>query len=313
MNVRRLGGIIGVAIGVAGLVFVGLQIIRDRDDFADALRSADLAWLAVAVLAGLCSMATIGLNWASIIHHLGGTAPWRRALAWFFVGQLGKYVPGGIWPIVGQAELANRSRVARSIAYPATATSMLAMLLGAATVAAAAGLASPEDRRVIAALIGIGVIALLVALAIPAVRSGLLRLASRVAGGRDLAVPEAGWLTVQTLRHVPVWLLYSAMNLAVVAALGGDVDAGLAADVAFVTCVSWIAGFVIIGLPGGLGVREAVFVSMMTAPLGAGLAASVAVTSRVVTIVVDLCGAAGAPVIARLGPAEADDPDRAGS
>ena len=312
MNVRRLGGIIGVAIGVAGLVFVGLQIVRDRDDFADALRGADLAWLAVAVLAGLCSMATIGLNWASIIHHLGGAAPWRRALAWFFVGQLGKYVPGGIWPIVGQAELATRARVARSIAYTATATSMLATLLGAATVAAASGLASPEDRAVIAALAGLAVLVVLGALAVPAVRSAARRVTSRVAGGRDIAVPEAGWLAVQTLRHVPVWLLYSAMNVIVVAALGGDIDAGLAADLAFVTCVSWIAGFVIVGLPGGLGVREAVFVSMMTGPLGAGLAASVAVTSRVVTIVVDLGGAAGAPVIARAGQGAGGDPDRTG-
>ena len=92
------------------------------------------------------------------------------------------------------------------------------------------------------------------------------------------------------------------MNIFCVQALGGSLDASLVVTLIYATCVSWIAGFVIIGLPGGLGVREAVFISLMTAPLGAGLAVSVAVISRVVSVAVDLLGAAISVPVSRTAP-----------
>ncbi|HYN32974.1 MAG TPA: hypothetical protein VES40_10130, partial [Ilumatobacteraceae bacterium] len=85
-------------------------------------------------------------------------------------------------------------------------------------------------------------------------------------------------------------------------ALGVPLDTDLVVTLIYATCVSWIAGFVIIGLPGGLGVREAVFISMMTAPLGAGVAVSVAVISRVVSVAVDLLGAAISVPVSRTAP-----------
>ncbi len=98
------------------------------------------------------------------------------------------------------------------------------------------------------------------------------------------------------------------MNIFCVQALGGSLDASLVVTLIYATCVSWIAGFVIIGLPGGLGVREAVFISLMTAPLGAGLAVSVAVISRVVSVAVDLLGAAISVPVSRTAPPLAAPP-----
>jgi len=80
----------------------------------------------------------------------------------------------------------------------------------------------------------------------------------------------------------------------------------------YVTCLSWMAGFVVIGVPGGIGVRETVFISMMTGPLGGPLAVSVAVVSRVVSVAVDLVGAAASVPVAGTAPpaprSEADEP-----
>lgn len=118
-------------IGIAGLVFVAVCIGRDRDEIAEALESADPLWLAVSLSSGLCAMTLLGVNWLVIIRHAGSPAPTRRGLNWFFVGQLGKYVPGAIWPIVGQAELAHRAATPRSIAHSTTALSMMTSPLGA--------------------------------------------------------------------------------------------------------------------------------------------------------------------------------------
>jgi uncharacterized membrane protein YbhN (UPF0104 family) len=301
MTRSRLVNVVGISIGVAGIAFVARRIVRDRAEIADALSSAEPGWLIVGGLTGLIAMGLIGVNWLSILRHAGADAPWRRGMSWFFVGQLGKYVPGGIWPIIGQAEFAHRGATPRKIAYSSTAMSMVATLLGAAAVASISGLISPSSGRLLpAALAGVLGVSF-AALVVPAVRSTLDRLARRITK-RELRLPEPRWFALLVARHLPVWVSFAGMNVFAVVALGTDVDASLVVELVFVTCLSWMAGFVIVGVPGGIGVRETIFISMTTASLGASVAVSVAVLSRVVSIVVDLVGAAGAVAIARTSP-----------
>ena len=302
---RALINAVGVAIGVAGLAFVGVRIYGDWDELTATLDSAQPAWLATAVLAGVVSMTIIGLNWLALIRRRGHDALFRRGMSWFFTGQLGKYVPGGIWPVVGQAELASRCGVDRRNSYLATASSMAFTLLGAVTVAAVCGMASPYDRRFTAFLLTLGVAVGVAALAIPQVRTVVARAATAVTRGRA-ELPEAPVVVLFTLRHVPVWVMFGAMNVCVLIALGGGRDPGLSGglvvDMLFASALSWIVGFVVVGVPGGIGVRESVFVALMTGPLGTTLALSVAVAGRLVTIAVDLLGALIAGAIARFSP-----------
>lgn len=266
-----------------------VKLVRDWDEFSAALGSADPLGLVVAVLAAVGAISVIALNWMALLRVRGVVVRIRRAMAWFFVGQLGKYVPGGIWPIVGQAELARRGGAARGAAYAATATSMLATFLGAVLLASGSGLVVSE-RRVVAALLVAGLVVVFALLASAVIRRRVHALALRVTK-RELRLPDASEVLRRSLLHLPVWILFSVMNVAVVVALSGSPGAGDVVDLAFVTCLSWMAGFVIVGLPGGIGVREAVFVSMTTGMLGPGLAVSVAVVSRVVSIGADLMAA----------------------
>ncbi len=304
MTRSRVVNFLGIAIGLAGLAFVALRISRDRAEIADALDSADPIWLAAAFGCGLASMSLLGANWLAIIRHSGPPAPWRRGLYWFFVGQLGKYVPGGIWPVVGQAELTHRDGTPRPIAYGSTALSMVATLLGAMAVAALAGTVSPAGSRLVPILFAVGLAIGLTALACRPLRDAVHRLVARLGTGvvGTLRLPDARWFATTVARYLPAWLIFAGINIFSVVALGGTVDAELAVSLIYATTVSWIAGFVVIGLPGGLGVREAVFISMMTAPLGAGLAVSVAVVSRIVSVAVDLFGAAVSAPVARSAP-----------
>ena len=295
----RLASLAGLVIGALGVAFVVVRVVRDRAAVADALDGARPGWLALAVVAGAGAIALIGVNWVALLRRAGAVRL-RRGLGWFCVGQLGKYVPGGIWPIVGQAELARRGGVGRSAAYGSTAVSMLATLLGAVATAAAAGLAGPPERRAAGALLALGLAAGFAALAAPPLRRAVAA-GGRRALGRAVELPDAATLAIQLVRHLPVWVLFSIVNVLVVVALGGSLDAAGVVELGFVTCVSWIAGFVIVGLPGGIGVREAVFTSLATALLGAGLAVPVAVVGRLVTVVVDLALAALAAPLARSG------------
>ena len=81
---RSLAGIVGLAVGVAGLAFVGIRIARDWDQIVETMRSANPAWLFAAVIAGLVSMTLIAVNWLSLIERRGHATSLSTGLSWFF-------------------------------------------------------------------------------------------------------------------------------------------------------------------------------------------------------------------------------------
>jgi glycosyltransferase 2 family protein len=103
----------------------------------------------------------------------------------------------------------------------------------------------------------------------------------------DAAVPR--WRATLTLvvMYVPAWLFIGSATWAVARALGQDV-AWL--DVAPAAVLSWIVGFVLVPVPGGVGVREAAFVAAVSG-MDSGVAAATAVLARAVFVLVDAVGA----------------------
>src|SRR5258708_22278806 len=62
----------------------------------------------ISVLMGL--FATM-LVWRLLLEALGSPLPVRAAARIMFIGQLGKYLPGSVWPVLAQMELGNAYRV----------------------------------------------------------------------------------------------------------------------------------------------------------------------------------------------------------
>jgi glycosyltransferase 2 family protein len=56
----------------------------------------------VLVLAGIFAMFAC---WRALLANLGGELPLAAAIRVFFLGQLGKYLPGSVWPAMVQMEL----------------------------------------------------------------------------------------------------------------------------------------------------------------------------------------------------------------
>lgn len=287
---QRITGLIGIAIGLVGLVFVVIRLGQDWDAVTDALSSARWPLVLVAVVVGIAGMTTIGLNWHWMLRDAGGvSAPPRASLHQYFVGQLGKYVPGGVWPIVGRAEMAHRGGASRTAAYGSTllslASTYLASLMTAAGFMAVVGMRGGGSSWAVWLVLVVPIGLLLLH---PQVVSRVVSVVSRISG-RTLDLSVASWRrsVAIVLLHVPAWLAISGATYLVSQALGG----GASFDrIGVATCVAWFLGFVVIGLPGGLGVREAVFVALV-APMDPAIGAAVALVARVVFVVVDLVGA----------------------
>ena len=286
---------LGIAIGVAGVAFVIKTLVSKWDEVSNAFSQVDAINLVLSLLLGLAAMTSIGWIWVTMIIARSHNVRHRNAMAWYFTGQLGKYVPGGIWPIVGRAELAVRNGIPRRDAYASTGLSLVTTY-AAAVVAIAIGAASTSGHRLIAVLIAFGLVTAYIAFAQPSLRSVIIRIASRVSSSAS-SLTDPKRVVRLTVLHVPAWLLMSLSTSVTATAFGAHIGI---ADMLFITTTSWLAGFVVVGVPGGIGVREAVFTSLAGGIIGTPMAVSLALMSRVVFIAVDLTGALVSSVISRL-------------
>jgi hypothetical protein len=106
--VRRLVRLAALAVfaGVGVVVLVGQW--PAVGPLLGRLSPVAVAGAAAAVLAGI--FATF-LAWRAILGGLGWPLPLTGGMRIFFLGQLGKYVPGSVWPAVAQMELGRDYKV----------------------------------------------------------------------------------------------------------------------------------------------------------------------------------------------------------
>ncbi|PHX71391.1 MAG: hypothetical protein CK521_04885 [Acidimicrobium sp.] len=291
----RISSLLGIAIGIAGVAFVARTLISKWDEVSDAFSQVDAINLVLSLLLGLAAMTSIGWIWVTMIVARSHKVRHRNAMAWYFTGQLGKYVPGGIWPIVGRAELAVRNGIPRLDAYASTGLSLVTTY-AAAVVTIGIGAAATTGNRLIAVLIALGLIVAYAAFSQPSLRAVIIRVATRLSSSAS-SLTDPKRLARLTVLHIPAWILMSLSTSVTATAFGAKISI---ADMLFITTTSWLAGFVVIGVPGGIGVREAVFTSLAGGIIGTPLAVSLALMSRVVFIAVDLAGALVSSVISRL-------------
>jgi len=291
----RISSFLGVAIGVAGVAFVVKTLVSKWSDVSNAFSQVNAVNLVFSLLLGLAAMTSIGWIWVTMIVARSHNVRHRNAMSWYFTGQLGKYVPGGIWPIVGRAELAVRNGIPRLDAYASTGLSLVTTY-AAAVVAIGIGAATTTGHRTIAILIFGGLVLAYAAFSLPSLRTVIIRIASRISSSAS-SLTDPKRLARLTLMHVPAWLLMSLSTSVTATAFGAHISV---TDMLFVTTTSWLAGFVVVGVPGGIGVREAVFTSLAGGIIGTPMAVSLALMSRVVFIAVDLSGALISSLISRL-------------
>lgn len=288
---------IGLLIGVAGILFVVRDLVRGWDSFMTSARAADLAYLALAFLLGTLGMLTIALGWRQCLLALGGRVAVGQALRQYFVGELGKYVPGGVWTVVGRGELARSSGLSRASSYGATVVSIAIAYLAALVTGGLAVLAGGAEGDVSWTVLTLLVPIALLLLHPRAIRLGI-EIISKI-GRQPTELDPPSWSTAIRLMlfHVPAWLAIGAATWLValsLSAAGPDLT-----NILFAVAVSWISGLLAVPVPGGIGVREAVFVALATSLSTPGLGAAVALTSRLLFILVDIGSAFLAATLAR--------------
>ncbi|HEX5494992.1 MAG TPA: lysylphosphatidylglycerol synthase transmembrane domain-containing protein [Mycobacteriales bacterium] len=279
----------------AVVVFGGLFVERRWHDVQQALSR-----LAAPPVAGSFILATLGsyttmLSWRRLLADYGSPLPLRVVSRVFFVGQLGKYIPGSVWSVVAQAELGRDYQVPR----PASVT--VSIVSVAQTVFAGVvfgvfllplGLPSLAREYWWVALIIPVYAVVLQPVVIAEVTHFVFRLTHLEPPHRDPSyrglVGALGWTVVS-------WLLFGLHAWLLTIGLGGPAPRLLPVCVgAFALAFS--VGLVSVPVPAGVGVREAVFTVLVGSVIGVGEAIAVALLSRVMLALVDF-GLAGGQAV----------------
>jgi glycosyltransferase 2 family protein len=237
-----------------------------------------VTWVAVAgaLLLGAVGTAAGALIWLAILEALNVRTQ-RRWAGIFFQAQLGKYLPGSVWQYAG------RAAAARAHGIPLRPVG-LSLPVEFVASAAASGV-------VAALLLGWWGLALITVVAL------LLLATDRVVRPRRRVLRS---IIRATLLYLPAWLLLGVGFWLCARGLVGVP----AHDIAFYTgafAVAFLAGLLAIYAPGGLGVREAVLVALLSGRVSASDALIVAAASRLILVLVDVSLAGIATATLRRG------------
>ena len=293
-SIRALVSSIGLIIGLAGMAFLLRTMWTHRDEMKDSFSQLTWSSLVGAVFFAFMSMSYLGWMWGRLLLRRGYKVPRAQLVSWYYTGQLGKYVPGGVWAVVGRAEMAVRGGVPRADAYSVTGLSMFTTYSAAALCAALGSLLSWE-RPIIGAALLLALVVGLSVYAIAPLRQRLVGLLRKITSGtNELTAPKD--MLALTIVQVPAWIMISLSTTITAHAFGAEVGV---LHMFFVSSLSWLIGFLVIGAPGGLGVRESIFTGLLSASIGTSTALSLAVASRMIFVSVDFLGALIFNVIAR--------------
>lgn len=276
-RIRTPARAIFVAVAVAA---AGWLVLREGPRILAALAQADLVLVGGALIAGLAQLSLAALSWRWVVPISADALPPAAAARLFFLSQLGKYVPGGVWNFVAAADLARTAGLHRGAIV---GSFLLALLIGIGTGAVLAMLMVPQagDRLGLPAwLVPVSVCGAIAAMAL------LHRLWPAVRGRLPATSPRS--LAVSTLLALGGWLCGGAMVTLLIAAVGAEVSGATFLLATGAYAFAWIAGFVALVAPAGLAVREAALIAVLSLQLGLAEASAVALMARVLVTLADL-------------------------
>ncbi|MBI2826586.1 MAG: flippase-like domain-containing protein [Planctomycetia bacterium] len=249
-----------------------------------------VGWLVVSGVAYLAGQLPSSLFWRRLLATLDAPAPALAAVRAWYVGSIGKYVPGKATVIVLRTALLRRAGVGIAVA---TATIFFETLTTMAVGAFLAGgilVVAYRDRWQLAAMAG-GLMLVAGAPTVPAIFKRLAKWAGieRAAPGTIDKLDHLGpatlvraWATIAA-----GWCLIGASVVAGLLAIEPAPPGGRLALWALATAaggLSVVAGFVSF-IPGGLVVRDAVMLELLAPEVGTGKALVCALVVRLVWLV----------------------------
>lgn len=279
-----------LAVAIVYYVWQSLSASLARSGFA-SLHFAPV-YLAAAWAVLLCYYLLFVGGLSLVLRSLGYRPRYRDVLKLSFGANLGKYLPGGFWQVAGKIAMARRAGVDRHAALVATTVESGASVAGGTLMFIATVLAGARLPAGFPAWPMLGIAAAIVAALHPAIFGRVIAFGMRLLKiegppphlrfGATLGL-VAYYFGIWFVAGSAFWLFARSLT-----PLASPVDL---LPVAGAYAAAMVGGLLVLFVPAGLGVREAIILALLGITFGAegaGAAAVISVAARVWSTLLEL-------------------------
>lgn len=294
MTRKRLFDLVRIVVALLVLVAVAVAVWRNWTDVSAHLSEVPGGVLVGAFVLALLAPVFSQLGWRVLLADLGTRLPLPAGASVFFVGQLGKYLPGSVWSVVAQADMGSRLGVPRRrMGVVGLLSILLSVITGAIVGIPAVPLLVARSGEVTSLWWFAPAVVLLLLLWPRLLNWGiatLLRLLRRDPLEHSLTAPA---IVLTSLWFVLAWLSAGLSVLVLAHAMSPatpvrDLVVTSICGFALASAIGMFSVFV----PAGVGVRDGVLALLLGALMPFSAAIAVVVVSRFFTVVADVVVAA---------------------
>lgn len=276
---------VGVPLAFAMLVFIGQRVFTGWTTIQATASQIRREWLLAGIGLTAASIIMLGWNWIFILIGRGMQVYWPNTMALYLLTNLTRYLPGGIWHFVGRtASLAKQGHGSRSVIASLVLEQMMAL-----TSAGAIGFSLSGLNIHIALAAGLSVFAEIVLVLLAGIAAGYVK----PIYVRSSKCRRLGLWTLLTLSYNLFWIVNGSATVCLFAALVGleETTPFICVTLVGQTALSWAVGYMVLFVPGGWGVREVVFIHLLSRNFSGDVAIILPVLSRLTQILAELlCG-----------------------
>jgi uncharacterized membrane protein YbhN (UPF0104 family) len=264
-----------------------------------------VAWACVTACTGLGALA-----WVLLVRGLGGKLGTAKGMQIHLVSNLAKYVPGFVWSYAGKAYLATEQGVSAGVAVLSVLVEFAILYVSGAAFAVLclpfSGLvdwpiAFSLAFQATGALLAVGAIAALPRLGRRAGRA-LARARPEWERAARLNWPQLAWaLAIFGFAWVLLALGFGVLDTDAAGVLGLPGWAELSRR-AFALVAALLVGQIVLFIPMGLGVRESVFVALLSPALPVAFVLVAALVFRLAMMIGEAVWALGMTVWPKIAP-----------
>lgn len=286
---------IGLCLVLVATVYFVYALYAQRAVFAEINWSGGAALAMVGSIVGMLTITLLGgVAWRILLADQGFKLPWPTAIRLVALSQIGKYLPGNVGHFVGQVALSRAVGIPVGVSVAALGIStvwLIALGVGVGSVGLIEAAATSGVSWMPAFTPGrlIPLFMLLVALpwiGIFVLNHFLPTLSEALGKGQKIMPPSMGAAILLTSLFLGTFIIFGLMLKMQSSALFDTPDVGVITFTLLFTS-AWVAGYLIPGAPGGVGIREAMMLLLFTPLLGAGPAAAIGLSMRVATTLGD--------------------------
>ncbi|NDJ18675.1 lysylphosphatidylglycerol synthase domain-containing protein [Myxacorys almedinensis] len=276
---------------IGAVLFFLLQTIRDHWQEVAQIRIERAGWASLAIATGITLFAHMftGYVWTWILQELGQSVKGAWGVSVYLKTNLAKYLPGNVWHFYGRITSVKKVGVAANIGTLSVLLEPL-LMVAAACIVGLIGLRRlgiPQFAPVLQAILLIGTLTVVH----PRILNALLKRVAKLKKTSLDAPPrirrypilpllgEIGFLLLRSLGFIATFLAIAPIQTDQIPLLVSSFT------------WAWLMGFIIPGLPGGVGIFEATAIALLGQHFSTAQVLSAVALYRLVNTLAETLGA----------------------